>query len=329
MAWPFLAHYQLNNNNGDDEEGAHHDDAAGDNATVASRDAEPDVVIDPQEHACEICVSRAGSGTVRRRERLGWGARRIQRREHARPPLNKDIEIAGPLRSPPGPDAIPSTEVLLSVVEPALRGGSTCIISSLSRPMPTKAPSNDGHTDVVSPDIRNTPYVLDHLAKELDGRELVFLNDKRPVSRLLYFHFVMALVRMKDVGRRGWREVWARYYSQRPFPMPGNYMRQSMLLALTTHFEVADMHAVGSWIRDHGFDSPLKLTDDEAAEAARRVHVAVEAAIRRAKEGKEPDHDGSDDGCEDTPEKEPQEDAFDELSLEKETDAKSPGGEDN
>jgi hypothetical protein len=39
---------------------------------------------------------------------------------------------------------------------------------------------------------------------------------------------------------------------------------------------------VESWIADHGFDSPLKLTDEEATEAARRVHVAVEAAIYRA-----------------------------------------------
>jgi hypothetical protein len=68
--------------------------------------------------------------------------------------------------------------------------------------------------------------------KDLDGKELVFLGEKRPVSRFLYFHFVMALVRIKDLQRRNWQDVWARYHEHRPFPTPGNYMRKAMLLAL-------------------------------------------------------------------------------------------------
>lgn len=146
----------------------------------------------------------------------------------------------------------------------------------------TESPITRWRTDIISPDIRNSSYVSGRKADELDGKELEFLSEKRPVSRFLYFHFIMALVRIKDIQRRGWQDVWARYYEQRPFPTPGNYMRKSMLLALATHFGTADMRVVNSWIVGHGFDSPLKLTDDETMEAARRVHEAVEAANSRA-----------------------------------------------
>ncbi|KAK7418466.1 hypothetical protein QQX98_003958 [Neonectria punicea] len=148
----------------------------------------------------------------------------------------------------------------------------------------TETPITRWRTDVISPDIRNSRFDSgdNGLGRDLHGKELVFHNAKRPVSRFLYFHFIMALIRIKDLKRSGWQGIWARYYEQRPFPTPGNYMRQSMLFALATHFGTVDMQVVDSWIVGHGFDSPLKLTDDEATEAARRVLVAVEAATSRA-----------------------------------------------
>jgi HNH endonuclease len=155
---------------------------------------------------------------------------------------------------------------------------------------PMEVPITRWRTDVISSDIENTEYhkAMDGKAfvgKDLDGKELAFLGEKRPVSRFLYFHFVMALVRIKDLQRRNWQDVWARYHQHRPFPTPGNYMRKVMLLALATHFEVADMKIVESWIADHGFETPLVLQDDQAREAARRVHEAVEEAVTRAEEG--------------------------------------------
>ncbi|KAM7211455.1 hypothetical protein V8F06_013159 [Rhypophila decipiens] len=154
----------------------------------------------------------------------------------------------------------------------------------------TENPITRWKVDVISSDIRNTPYLgPKDVGGDLDGKELQFRNDKRPVSRFMYFHFIMALIRIKDVKRRGWQDVWARYYQQRPFPTPGNYMRQSMLLALATHFGTANMDVVESWITDQGFDSPLMLNDDESAEAARRVHLAVDEAIARAERGPEDD----------------------------------------
>ncbi|KAI1372423.1 hypothetical protein F4677DRAFT_456499 [Hypoxylon crocopeplum] len=161
-----------------------------------------------------------------------------------------------------------------------------------------KTPISRWRTEFISTDIKNLTLGFGHTAKELDGKELIFLNEKRPVSRFLCFHFIMTLVHVKDIKRPGWQDVWARYYDQCPFPTPGNYMRQSMLLALATHFGAVDMHVVESWIMGHGFDSPLKLTDDETMEAARRVHLAVEATISRAEKSKSLEEESSEDSSE-------------------------------
>jgi hypothetical protein len=139
----------------------------------------------------------------------------------------------------------------------------------------TETPIKRWKTDVISADITKAGYGEGHLGAELDGKELKFLGEKRPVARFLYFHFVMALVRIKSLERQGWEQTWARYYEQRPFPTPGNYMRKSMLLALATHFETTDLQVVDSWIKDHGFEAPLKMTHDESTEIARRVFETV------------------------------------------------------
>ncbi|GAB0136087.1 hypothetical protein EsDP_00004404 [Epichloe bromicola] len=79
-----------------------------------------------------------------------------------------------------------------------------------------------------------------------------------------------------------------------------------MLLALATHFGTTDFNTIESWIADHGFDSPLQLTDSEATEAARRVHEAVDEATVRAERAAQRSEDGdessedSDDGSEDS-----------------------------
>ncbi|KAK3360830.1 hypothetical protein B0T24DRAFT_660656 [Lasiosphaeria ovina] len=164
----------------------------------------------------------------------------------------------------------------------------------------TETPITRWKVDIISPDIRKSYYnSSENRGQDLDGKELQFQNNNRPVTRFMYFHFMMALVRIKDVKRQGWQDVWARYYQQRPFPTPGNYLRRSMLLALATHYGTADMEVVASWITDHGFDSPLMLTDEESTEAARRVHAAVNKAIARAETGPK---DGSDDEEEDSDE---------------------------
>lgn len=155
--------------------------------------------------------------------------------------------------------------------------------------------------DVISSSIKTTRWAdgPEGLGGHLDGKELIFPNEKRPVSRFMYFHFLMALIRIKDTKQHGWQDIWARYYQQRPFPTPGNYMRKSMLLALATHFGTADMDIVGSWITDNGFDSPLTLTEEETQEVARRVHEAVDQAIDRAERERSIEDSDSSSGDED------------------------------
>ncbi|KAK5655897.1 hypothetical protein OQA88_5436 [Cercophora sp. LCS_1] len=166
--------------------------------------------------------------------------------------------------------------------------------------------------EVISSDIQNSRY-LDmgpYYGKDLHQKELTFRNEKRPVPRFMYFHFLMSLIRIKDVKRKGWEEVWAKYYREKPFPTPGNYMRQSMLIALAMHFGTVDMAIIDSWIADNGFDTPLKLTPEESAEAARRVHAAAERAMARADrkpKSDDSDEDSNEDSDEDNEEEEEEE----------------------
>lgn len=145
-----------------------------------------------------------------------------------------------------------------------------------------ETPITRWRAEIVSPKLQKGQLVPGLLGKDVHGKELVFLNENRPVPCFLYFHFIMALIRIKDLQRFGWEAVWARYYEQRPFPTPSKYMRDSMLLALATHFGTTHMHVVESWIVDHGFEVPLKLTEDESVEAARRVHMVVVETAERA-----------------------------------------------
>lgn len=159
-----------------------------------------------------------------------------------------------------------------------------------------ETPITQWRAEIVLPYLQKDKLVPGLYGKDIHGKELVFLNENRPVPRFLYFHFIMALIRIKDIRRLGWEAVWARYHEQRPFPTPSKYMRESMLLALATHFGTTHMHVVETWIVDYGFESPLKLTEDESVEAARRVHMAVvERAERANRLGIYEDSDDSDD----------------------------------
>ncbi|PTB62961.1 hypothetical protein BBK36DRAFT_1128189, partial [Trichoderma citrinoviride] len=148
----------------------------------------------------------------------------------------------------------------------------------------TKSPITRWRTEILYPSILQTKLCPGHDASSLYGRELVFLNERRQTPRYLYFHFLMALIRIRDLKDLGWQDIWARYYERCPSLTPGRHIRQSILAALATHFETADMTAVESWIADYGFESPLRLTGGEVTEAARRLHLAVEDVVSRGEE---------------------------------------------
>lgn len=117
--------------------------------------------------------------------------------------------------------------------------------------------------------------------KSLDGKELQFKNNNRPCSRFLYFRFLMALIRMKDIGIKGWQDAWAKYYTQRPFPTPGRYMRRGMIATLARY--CTDDHTLGSWFTEYGFDSALVTTPEEDNEVARRVLEQLDDDIEEAR----------------------------------------------
>jgi 3-phosphoglycerate kinase len=56
-------------------------------------------------------------------------------------------------------------------------------------------------------------------------------------------------------------------------------MRRKMLVAIVSRFEDSDPAVVESFLEGQGFEIPIKLTDDEAEETARRVRAAVEEPV--------------------------------------------------
>ncbi|KAK1779621.1 hypothetical protein QBC45DRAFT_325613 [Copromyces sp. CBS 386.78] len=106
----------------------------------------------------------------------------------------------------------------------------------------------------------------------LDQRELVFLNHNRPASRFLFFRFMLALIRIRQLKRTGWEDVWARYRTNKPFATPGRYTRTGMLLAMAAHNEITAPEEI------EGF---LRLVE---AEKVPRTITLPEAEILRVKE---------------------------------------------
>ncbi|KAL6876113.1 hypothetical protein HDV57DRAFT_519014 [Trichoderma longibrachiatum] len=134
--------------------------------------------------------------------------------------------------------------------------------------------------DIICPDEDNPRSLTSQVGgwefgQNIDGRELTFLGENRPNARFLYFHFLIALIRIKDLGRANWPRVWARYYQEQPFPAPSTYMRNAVIRALATYFSVADMGLVESWVYRHGFESYHIQDDLVKKEIARRVHLLV------------------------------------------------------
>ncbi|KAI1813408.1 hypothetical protein GGS20DRAFT_553439 [Poronia punctata] len=162
-------------------------------------------------------------------------------------------------------------------------------------PVDKTVPIRRWKTELIDKSIEKSTYCDydDAFGCELHGKELKFRSENRPVSRFLYFHFVMALVRIKDLNRPNWQATWARYYEHQPFPTPGPCLRKSMLLAIATHFQTTDMNVVSSWISAQGFEYPQLLTDQETARIAKKVHDGIEAAIRKVEEREENFEDDS------------------------------------
>ncbi|TFB04349.1 hypothetical protein CCMA1212_004150 [Trichoderma ghanense] len=134
--------------------------------------------------------------------------------------------------------------------------------------------------EVICPDKNNPRSLTDEVrgwkyGENIDGKELSFLGKNRPATKFLWFHFLMAMVRIKDLERENWREVWQRYYREEPFPAPSSYMRKAVIRALATYFSVGDMNVVESWVYRQGFENYHIQDELVKKEIARRVHLLV------------------------------------------------------
>lgn len=125
----------------------------------------------------------------------------------------------------------------------------------------------------------------------LRGANWFFLNQRRPEARFLFFRFI-ALIRIRELNKRGWEEVWAKYYGYKPFATPGKYFlqRTGRLLALAAaHSEI---------IAPGEIERLLLLTEGEGIP---RIQIPEED-MQRVKEevvAKIASHDTTKDGEED------------------------------
>ncbi|CAH0004851.1 unnamed protein product [Clonostachys byssicola] len=147
---------------------------------------------------------------------------------------------------------------------------------------PEETPIRRWKTAVISPQLNSERFAgQETLVSAFQSQELVFSDEERPVEEFAYFHFVMALVRAKMLNCEGWRDVWAKYWINPPFPRASLYMRECMMFALFTHFDFCglDLAIIDSWIQGNGFYEDEILRGREKDELARRILVGVEEAV--------------------------------------------------
>jgi hypothetical protein len=142
---------------------------------------------------------------------------------------------------------------------------------------------------LVNQDARNE--VLDMKTVErvgdLDGKEITFLTEQRPASRLLYYHFVMSLLLCRARGNPGWEALWLQYGKTEPWSTPRRYMRQSMLAALSRCVGIVDDVDFEKLVNGHSFASATGLNGEDEDEIARRVVELFEENSAKMKKMKQ------------------------------------------
>ena len=94
----------------------------------------------------------------------------------------------------------------------------------------------------------------------------------------------------------GWETVWAKLRTGRPWPTPGRYLRQSMLLALARAAGDVNEEEIVGLIDDRVFVVPERLALNEEEEVARRVmEVHEQKKIHQGEEEEDDEDDNGDD----------------------------------
>ncbi|KAI9848049.1 MAG: hypothetical protein M1837_001151 [Sclerophora amabilis] len=176
-------------------------------------------------------------------------------------------------------------------IEIALSNGTLVIV-----PVdPTENPIRRWKAVVTNDACRNQNAVNeDSCLGDLDGRELEFRTEQRPAARFLYYHFVMTLLRRRQYRQPGWERLWAEFSKTQPWPTPGRYLRQSMLLTLAGGVCDVNEAEVKKLVQDGTFDLPERLAKDEEEEVARRVHEVYEVREEQSGELAEEEEDSDD-----------------------------------
>lgn len=129
--------------------------------------------------------------------------------------------------------------------------------------------------------------------KDIDGKELVFLNENRPARRYLYFRYIMTYMSHKKQGSMEWAEKMDD--SGRRWATRGPYLRRSMLQYLArfvSHGALPEELIAGNTFTE----APGCPSRGEEVEAT----LAMSLALRiKGAEKKEKDEDGDHDDDED------------------------------
>lgn len=108
--------------------------------------------------------------------------------------------------------------------------------------------------EVLASDIHETPITPEIKGKNLHGKSLEFnsRSDHQPREYFLYFHFIVSMIRIWDEQPAGWEEIWSKYASKNPFPLPGKYLRTTLPVSLASSFDASMMYIIDRWLTNHG-----------------------------------------------------------------------------
>lgn len=134
----------------------------------------------------------------------------------------------------------------------------------------------------------NTAAVNSDMGREIlgdiDGRHVLFLNNKRPAARFLYYHFVVTLLINKRDRQHGWEKYLVELPSKKPFATPGKYLRNSMLLTLAKSAGDLDpteeARLLGEIVQET-FEGGEQLDEKEEQEIGRRAFRPTKQRMMR------------------------------------------------
>ncbi|KAH0538715.1 hypothetical protein FGG08_004732 [Glutinoglossum americanum] len=173
--------------------------------------------------------------------------------------------------------------ILHSQIEKAFDNGNFVIL-----PVdPAVTPIRRWKVAIVNDSSRNQGLVMKSadILGDLDGKELAFRTQQRPAARFLYYHFVISLLHCRQYNQPGWETTWTKLKTSQPWPTPGPYLRQSMLMTLAKAVGNVSEADIEKLVENHTFDGQGRLAEDEEQEIARRIEEGHEELVRTHERG--------------------------------------------